>query len=99
MTEADAATTYPPREHGRFYPASLVLEIVLAADDDAAPLRVLSLLARRRCRLQEAAFTRAPGHDRARLRVSLATPPGREATVERWLEALVSVRSVERLPS
>jgi hypothetical protein len=74
----------------------LVLNIVLEPGDDAAPLRVLSLLARRRCRILRAAFAMAEPPALPELRLEITTPAGREATVERWVAGLVAVREVTR---
>jgi hypothetical protein len=74
----------------------LVLNLVLAPGDDSAPLRVLSLLTRRRCRVRRAAFAIGDGSDGPVMRVEVDSPPGREATVVRWVSALIPVRRVER---
>lgn len=87
----------PPGKTGRSAAPPLVLDIALIPGDHAAPLRVLSLLARRRCRLQRAAFTLSAESGGPQLRVELAAPAGREATVVRWVAGLVSVRRVDRV--
>lgn len=77
----------------------LVLTVLMDPGDDSAPLRVLSLLARRRCRVQRASFVLDGGPDGPVLEVELDPPAGRETTVVRWVSALVPVRRVERQPS
>jgi hypothetical protein len=86
----------PPVRPGETLDSCLVLDIALAAGDDAAALRVLSLLARRRCRLRRASLALAPAVDRPHLQVELTVPRGREATVVRWVAGLISVRRVDR---
>jgi len=73
-----------------------MLTVTMEPDDESAPLRVLSLLARRRCRVRRASFALGDGADGAVMRLELDAPPGRETTVVRWLSALVPVRRVER---
>ena len=73
-----------------------MLNVELDPGDASAPLRVLSLLARRQCRVRRAAFALADGSQGATMRVELEAPPRREATVERWVGGLVSVRRVDR---
>ena len=44
-----------------------------------------------------ASFLLEPGAGDSGLRLELAAPPGREATVVRWIAGLVSVHGVERV--
>ena len=74
----------------------LVLNVELDPGDALAPLRVLSLLARRQCRVRQAAFTLADGPEGSTMRVELEPPPRGEAAVERWVRGLISVRGVDR---
>lgn len=76
--------------------STLALKIVMEPGDESTPLRVLSLLARRRCRVRRAAFALGEGSGGPVLWVELDPPPGRETTVVRWVSALVPVRRVER---
>lgn len=87
----------PPVRPGQTTTQRLVLDVALAPGDETAALRVLSLLARRRCRLHRASFMLEPGAGDSGLRLELAAPPGREATVVRWIAGLVSVHGVERV--
>jgi hypothetical protein len=74
----------------------LVLTVLMEPGDDSAPLRVLSLLARRRCRVRRASFALGGGREGPVMRLELDPPAGREATVLRWISAIVPVRQVER---
>jgi hypothetical protein len=77
----------------------LVLDVELDPGDASAPLRVLSLLARRQCRILRAAFALAEGPEPATMRVELEPPPRGEAAVERWVRSLISVLAVARVSS
>jgi hypothetical protein len=74
----------------------LVLNLELDPGDASAPLRVLSLLARRQCRVRRAAFALADGSEGATMRVELEPPPRGDVAVERWVLGLISVLSVGR---
>ena len=74
----------------------LVLNVELDPGDASAPLRVLSLLARRQCRVRRAAFALAHGSQGSTMRVELEPPPRGEAAVERWVRGLISVVGVDR---
>jgi acetolactate synthase regulatory subunit len=71
--------------------AELYLTLELAPDHDAALLRVLSTLHRRRCRVLDASFRGDTdgGSDRLELRVQAPGPYA--ARVEHWLRGLVDV--------
>lgn len=91
--------TRSPVEQGETAVPPLVLTIALAPGDEFAPLRVLSLLARRRCRVRRAAFALCDDGGGPSLRVEVEPPPGRETTVVRWVSALHPVRRVDCEPS
>ena len=74
----------------------LALTIELDGSDDGALLRVLSLLARRRCGVLRAAFAPDPVSDLNLLHLELATPGALDANVVAWVSALVPVRSIRR---
>lgn len=77
----------------------VILNVELEAGDASAPLRVLSLLARRRCLVRSAAFALADGAEQSTLRVELEPTARGAATIERWVSNLISVRGVTREPS
>lgn len=73
---------------------SLALVVELDGDDDTALLRVLSLLARRRCRVHSATFAPEPARGGAELRLELDVPERLGPNLIAWVSALVAVRSV-----
>jgi hypothetical protein len=72
----------------------LALTLELDAGDETALLRVLSLLARRRCGVLRAAFDPDPAASHSLLKLELDTPGELEQNVIAWLSALVPVRAV-----
>jgi acetolactate synthase small subunit len=70
------------------------LELQLGGTQDAL-VRVLGLLARRRCRVVHVDFVARDRHYPGRLVICVQAPPGRADCVERWLANLVDVVAVE----
>jgi len=73
-------------------PLALVVELDPA--DDAALLRVLSLLARRRCAVVRAAFAPEPSATCHLLSLELRPPGELRQNVVAWISGLVPVRAV-----
>jgi ACT domain-containing protein len=68
---------------------------VLEIDLTEAPgglMRVLTVLARRRCEITSVDFAAGDRHRDARLTVGIVAPAGRSHCVEAWLENVVGVR-------
>lgn len=64
--------------------------------EDNAVLRVLTLLARRRCSVTRAAFAPDPHGGFDLLRLELDAPRNLDCNLIAWVSALVPVRSVHR---
>ena len=73
-----------------------MLRIELDPADQTGLLRVLSILARRRCVVVRAAFAPDERTDANLLQIELDAPLDLGSNVMAWLAALLPVRSVER---
>jgi hypothetical protein len=69
----------------------LCLTLELARENDAALLRVVSTLHRRRCRVLDASFRGEPHGSTDRLELRIEAPEPYAARVEHWLRGLVDV--------
>jgi hypothetical protein len=71
--------------------AEICLTLELARENDAALLRVVSTLHRRRCRVLDASFRGDTDAGTDRLELRIEAPGAYAARVEHWLRGLVDV--------